>query len=73
MLSYGFDSIPDETPRISSVDSPLPKQAAAVLDIIDHQLSGDLAFPCQICIKPEILEYQSVSDINTELRKEAVS
>lgn len=73
LLSYGFDSIPDETPRISSVDSPLPKQAAAVLDIIDHQLSGDLAFPCQICIKPEILEYQSVSDINTELRKEAVS
>lgn len=73
LLSYGFDSIPDETPRISSVDSPLPKQAAAVLDIIDRQLCGDLASPCQISIKPEILEYKSVADINLEPGKAVVS
>ena len=73
LLSYGFDSIPDETPRISSVDSPLPKQAAAVLDIIDRQLCGDLASPSQISIKPEILEYKSVADINLKPGKAAVS
>lgn len=64
LLSYGFDTVPDEAPFISSVDAPLPRQAKAVLDIIDHQLSGDLSFPGQINIPPEIREYQSVQHLS---------
>lgn len=60
LLSYGFDEMPDEPPFITAVDTPLNKQAQAVLDIIEHQLAGELSFPEQINISPEIRENSSV-------------
>ena len=68
LLSYGFDEDPGRKPFITAVDTPLDQQAKAVLDIIDHQLAGDLSFPGQINIPPEIREYQSVKTLQDEVK-----
>lgn len=66
LLSYGFDEQPDKVPFITAVDTPLKEQAHAVLDIIDHQLAGNLTFPEQINISPEIRENRSVKTIGEQ-------
>lgn len=60
MMCYGYDANAVADFPISSIGSPIEKQSAAVLDIIDHQLAGDYSFDCQITIAPEIIDGNSV-------------